>query len=58
MVDVNPNTSIITLFIYLFIYFGHAMVCGTLVPRPGIEPVPPAVEAQSLNNWAEITQSG
>ena len=22
-----------------------------LVPRPGIEPVPPAMEAQSLNHW-------
>ena len=27
------------------------MVCGTLVLQPGIEPVPPAVEAQSLNHW-------
>ena len=26
------------------------MACGILVPRPGIEPVPPAVEAQSLNH--------
>ena len=25
--------------------------CGTLVPQPGIEPVPPAVEVQSLNHW-------
>ena len=24
---------------------------GILVPQPGIEPVPPAVEAQSLNHW-------
>ena len=27
------------------------MACGTLVPRPGIEPVPPALEARSLNLW-------
>ena len=27
------------------------MACGTLVPCPGIEPVPPAVEAWSLNHW-------
>ena len=28
------------------------MACGTLVPRPGIKLVSPAVEAsQSLNNW-------
>ena len=25
--------------------------CGISVPRPGIEPVPPAVEAQTLNHW-------
>ena len=24
---------------------------GILVPRPGMEPVPRAVEAQSLNHW-------
>ena len=23
-----------------------------LVPQPGIEPTPPAVQAQSLNHWA------
>ena len=28
-----------------------AMPCGLLVPRPGIEPAPPALEAQSLNHW-------
>ena len=27
------------------------MVCGILVPCPGIEPRPPAVEAWSLNHW-------
>ena len=27
------------------------MACGILVPGPGIEPAPPAVEAQSLNHW-------
>ena len=27
------------------------MACGILVPQPGIKPVPPAVEVQSLNNW-------
>ena len=25
--------------------------CRILVPRPGIKPTPPAVEAQSLNHW-------
>ena len=27
------------------------VACGILVPQPGIEPAPPAVEAQSLNHW-------
>ena len=27
------------------------MVCGILVPQPGIKPVPLAVEEQSLNYW-------
>ena len=30
--------------------FGHA-ACEILVPQPGIEPTPPALEAQSLNHW-------
>ena len=27
------------------------MACRTLVPQPGMEPVPPAVEVQSTNHW-------
>ena len=27
------------------------MACRILVPQPGIEPVPPAVEVWSLNHW-------
>ena len=27
------------------------MVCGILVPQPGMEPVPPTVGAQSVNHW-------
>ena len=38
------------LFIYFFIY-GRTAACGILVSRPGIEPVPPAVEAWSPNHW-------
>ena len=34
-----------------FFFWPHHTACGTLVPRPGIEPVPPAVEAWSLNHW-------
>ena len=37
---------------FIFIYFWPWYVaCGILVPGPGIEPVPPTVEAQSLNHW-------
>ena len=28
----------------------HCVACGILVPQPGIEPVPPALGAQSLNH--------
>ena len=33
----------------LFFFFSGCPVCGILVPWPGIETTPPAVEAQSLN---------
>ena len=36
-------------FIFIFI-FGRA-ACGILVPRPGMEPMPPAFERWSLNHW-------
>ena len=39
-----------TLFFFFFFFFGH-MACRILVPRPGIKPLPPALEAQSLNHW-------
>ena len=36
----------------LFVCFWlHRAACGILVHRRGIEPMPPAVEAQSLNHW-------
>ena len=37
-------------FIFFFFLLGRA-ACGILVPRPGIEPMAPAVEARSLNRW-------
>ena len=39
------NTS----FLSFFFFWLHHMACGTLVPQPGMEAVPPAVEAWSLN---------
>jgi len=40
-------------FIYLFflVLLPCYMVFRILVPHPGIKPVPPASEAQSLNHW-------
>ena len=39
------------LFNFSFFFWPHHMVGGILVPWPGIELVPPAVEAQSPNHW-------
>ena len=39
-------------FVVVFSTFWPCPVaCGTLVPRPGIEPAPPAVESRNLNHW-------
>ena len=32
-----------------FFFWLHPATCGILVPRPGIKPVPPALEAWSIN---------
>ena len=34
-----------------FLFFGHSVARGNLLPEPGIKSMPPAVEAQSLNHW-------
>ena len=34
-----------------FFFFGCTVASGILVPWPGIEPVPPALEAPNLNHW-------
>ena len=39
-------------FFFFFLFFClHWMAYGILVPWPGIEPMPPAVEAWCLNDW-------
>ena len=40
------------LLLLLFIYLLYHNACGVLVPRPGIEPMPPTVAARSPNHWA------
>ena len=34
-----------------FFFWPHRKACGILVPWPGIEPVPAALEVWSLNHW-------
>ena len=45
-----PRTGSVFLFVFLIVW-PCRMACGILVPRPGIEPMPPALEAWSLNHW-------
>lgn len=39
-----------TIFFPFFLFLDHA-ACGILVPQLGVEPMPPALKAQSLNQW-------
>ena len=39
------------LFFYFLFFWPCHVACRILVPRQGIEPVSPAVEAPSLNHW-------
>ena len=53
-VDLNiDNTNFLLCFFvcFVFVFWLHCMACSILVPQPGIKPVPPALEAQSLNHW-------
>ena len=48
------------LFVYFYFFFWpHRVACGILVPQPGIEPMPPAVEGQGPNHWTarEVPQA-
>ena len=40
-----------TCILFCFVFWPCHAACRILVPWPGIEPMPPAVEAQSLNHW-------
>ena len=37
--------------LFFFFFWPHCAAYGIIVPQPGIEPSPPAVEAQSLTHW-------
>ena len=34
-----------------FFFLPRRVACGILLPRPGTEPTPPAMEVRSLNHW-------
>ena len=43
--------------VFFFFSFGW-VACRILIPRPGIDPAPPVVEAWSLNQWTAREVSG
>ena len=50
---INLGNSVFRVFDCIFKKFSwpFCIACGFLVPWPGIKPVPPALEAWSLNHW-------
>ena len=44
-------TSSCKFFVCLFVFWLCSAACRILVPQPGIEPGPPAVQVQSPNHW-------
>ena len=52
MKNVYPALEVLkNYFNFFFFFWSHCTVCGILVPQSGIEPLPPALEAWSLNHW-------
>ena len=48
----GKDSTVVSLFFSFFFFLWPCHVeGGILAPRPGIEPVPPAVEAWSPNHW-------
>ena len=37
--------------LHFLVFRSYPGACEFLVPQPGIEPAPPALEVQSLNHW-------
>ena len=51
LLESDPFENLFSFYFFIFIFWPCHTACGILVPRPGTEPVPPAAETQSLNNW-------
>ena len=55
----NMLVFILILFYLIYLFFWlHPVACRTLVPKPGIEPMPSVVKVMSLNHWTtrEVTR--
>ena len=51
LANLTDQTPFLLLFWLFGFFWPHRVACRILVPWPGIEPVPPVVEAQSPNHW-------
>ena len=38
----------------LFLFWRHGTACEVFIPQSGIEPKPPALEAQRLKHWTAM----
>ena len=48
---VSSRAGSVCVLSFFFFFWPSLVACGILVPRPGIKPVPPAVEVWSLHHW-------
>ena len=48
----SPSAVSLLFLLHNYYYLFGCMACGILFSQPGIEPMPPAGEAQSPNHWA------
>ena len=51
LTTVPPGKSHVSAFLFLNFWL-HPKACGTLVPKPGVEPKTPGIGRWSLNHWA------
>ena len=50
-VSYSKCSEVVFIIIIILIFWPCHVAWGILVPRPGIEPVPSALEAWSFNHW-------
>ena len=50
-ISCTSSKGLFYFFFLIFIFWLCHVACGILVTQPGIKPVPPALEAWSLNHW-------